>query len=160
MNVAAMARDACIAASPRRVRGSGAGTAILELALLLPVLMLLLLGAIDLGRVFYENVTIATAARAGVQYGAQNTATSSNYAGMQQAALDEAQDLSGVTATATRYCECSDGTTADCTTGRCSGKAPIMHVRVTVQKTFSVLFPYPGVPSPVALSHVAVMRVR
>ena len=41
------------------------GQALVELALLLPVLLLLLLGAIDLGRVWHSQITVENAAREG-----------------------------------------------------------------------------------------------
>lgn len=41
------------------------GQSLVELALILPVLMLLVAGTIDLGRIFYSQVTVANAAREG-----------------------------------------------------------------------------------------------
>ena len=43
------------------------GQSLVEFALILPVLMYILLGAVDLGRVFYYQVTITGAAREGVR---------------------------------------------------------------------------------------------
>lgn len=45
------------------------GQALVELAVLLPVLMIMLVGIIDLGRVFYHSVVIANAARDGARAG-------------------------------------------------------------------------------------------
>ncbi len=50
--------------TPRRLPPRG--QSMLELALITPVLLLLLLGAIDLGRVWYSEITIANSAREGV----------------------------------------------------------------------------------------------
>lgn len=49
----------------RRRRHHSRGQSLVELALILPVLMLLVAGTIDLGRIFYSQVTIANAAREG-----------------------------------------------------------------------------------------------
>ena len=46
------------------------GQAIVELALLLPILMILFLGALDLGRLFQARVTAEAATRAGASWGA------------------------------------------------------------------------------------------
>jgi Flp pilus assembly protein TadG len=46
-----------------RGRDRGAGQAFVELALILPVLLALLLGALDLGRVFYAAITVENAAK-------------------------------------------------------------------------------------------------
>ncbi|HEU0245076.1 MAG TPA: PKD domain-containing protein [Candidatus Limnocylindrales bacterium] len=48
------------------------GQALVELALILPVLLLLLLGAIDFGRVFYSQITVNDAAREGALEGTRN----------------------------------------------------------------------------------------
>lgn len=39
------------------------GQALVELALIVPIMLFLLLGALDLGRVFYANITITNAAK-------------------------------------------------------------------------------------------------
>jgi Flp pilus assembly protein TadG len=49
----------------RGSRQSGRGQTIVELALILPILLLLLATAADLGRVFHSRVVVANAARAG-----------------------------------------------------------------------------------------------
>ncbi len=43
---------------------------LVEIALTLPFLLLLLLGVVDLGRMYYTYVTVANAAREGARYGA------------------------------------------------------------------------------------------
>jgi PKD repeat protein len=49
----------------RRRRPHSRGQSLVELALILPVLMLLIASALDLGRMFYSQVTITNAAREG-----------------------------------------------------------------------------------------------
>ena len=44
-----------------RTRRARRGQALVELAIILPVMLFLLLGALDLGRVFYANITVASA---------------------------------------------------------------------------------------------------
>ena len=51
---------------------TASGQAITELALILPVLLLLLVGALDLGRVFYSQITVNDAAREGAIEGSRN----------------------------------------------------------------------------------------
>ena len=45
------------------------GQSMVELAILLPILLIILLGIIDFGRVFFAYVTITNAAREGARYG-------------------------------------------------------------------------------------------
>ena len=57
----------------RRIAKTGSGgQALVELALVAPVMLLLLGGAIDLGRLFYSQVTIADSAREGVLWAVQH----------------------------------------------------------------------------------------
>ena len=55
----------------RHARGfhAEAGAAIIELAVSLLMLVLLLLGTVDFARVFYADIELTNAARAGAQYG-------------------------------------------------------------------------------------------
>ncbi len=64
------------------------GQSFVELALLLSILMLILLGIIDLGRVFNAYIVITNAAREGARYGALYP---SDTAGIQAHAIAEAQ---------------------------------------------------------------------
>jgi Flp pilus assembly protein TadG len=52
--------------------GRARGQSIVELALILPILLLLVAAAIDLGRVFYSQITISNAAREGALEAAKN----------------------------------------------------------------------------------------
>ncbi len=62
------------------------GSAIVELALCVPVLILIVLGTGDFARVFYTSIALSDAARAGAQYGAHSVTQSGNTSGMQTAA--------------------------------------------------------------------------
>jgi Flp pilus assembly protein TadG len=72
------------------------GQALLETALMLP----LLLGIIEFGRVAYFSILVANAAHAGAHYGARSPASAADNAGMVQAALNEGQNASGLSASA------------------------------------------------------------
>lgn len=48
------------------------GQSLIELTLTLPLLLIILLGTIDLGRVFFAYVTITNASRVGARYGMTN----------------------------------------------------------------------------------------
>ena len=137
------------------------GQALVEFALISPLSFLLFIGCLDFGRVFYSAMTITHAARAGAQYGAQNNNTSGDFGGMTQAALDSAGDLTGVTVTPERFCLCADGSSVDCITGVCNPEGvPQVYVRVTAQKTFTTLFPYPGIPGTTNLNRQATVRLQ
>ena len=62
----------------RRLRYSKKGQAIVETALLLPLLMLLTMGSADLGRVFYYSIAVTNAAREAARQGTYYDPTSNS----------------------------------------------------------------------------------
>ena len=63
----------------------------MELAVALPLLMIVIAGAVDFGTGCYIAIEVTSAARAGAQYGVQNAATMIDITGMELAAQNEAQ---------------------------------------------------------------------
>src|SRR5437588_12801047 len=57
----------------RDIFGGNSGQSLVELALALPLLLLILIGLADLGRSFYYTTAIASAARQGAAYVAATT---------------------------------------------------------------------------------------
>ena len=137
------------------------GQSLTEFAVIFPLLAILFIGTIDFARVYYAGIAVDHAAHAGVEYGAQSVGKSGDTAGMQRTAQNAASnDVGSVTATATHWCECSDGTDVDCVSGTCSTGSPRVYVQVTVAKTFQTLFNYPHIPTSVNLTRTATMRVQ
>jgi Flp pilus assembly protein TadG len=136
------------------------GQAALELAGIVPVLALLLLAAVDFGRLYYANIEVSDAARAGAQYGSQSVITAADAAGMKSEAVKGASDLSGVTATA-KQCTCMASTTVTkCPTNYCASNPGATFVEVDTAATFTTVVSYPGIPHSVALAGKAVMMVE
>lgn len=65
----------------RRERGGDEGQALVEMALMLPVLVLLLVGIFDLGRAVWLSNSLAMAVREGTRYGVVHGALSALPAG-------------------------------------------------------------------------------
>jgi Flp pilus assembly protein TadG len=143
--------------------GEDAGQALVELALTMPLLVLLLIGSAELGRLAYYAIEVSNAARAGVAYGAQNHVTASDLPGMRTAAQNDAGNITLATTTATNSCACSNAytTTSACiTTFSCSGTNRIIeYVQVKTTATVAPMFKYPGVSKTYTLNGQAVMRV-
>ena len=139
------------------------GGSLVEMALLLPVFVVLLLGAVDFGRAFYLANELAGAARAGATYGSRNP---TDTLGMATVAVDDAADVPGASAgTPTYQCECANG--SNLISGSACAVAPptctgglnwVYKVTVTVTGTYTPLLPWPGIPSPMNLSTTASMR--
>ncbi len=131
-----------------------------ELAVVIPVLISLLVVVSDFARVFYTYLEVGAAARAGAQYGAQNRVTAGDNSTMQTTAINAAPDLTGMTATATSYCTCSDGgATVSCASSGCVATIQLF-VKVTTNTTFKTLYSFPGIPSSVALQAIAITQVK
>lgn len=120
------------------------GQALVELTLLFPLLLLLLVGAIDLGRVYYAYITITNAAREGARYGASYPLTDAN---IQQAAVNEAAS-SGFTISPSNV-----------SVVRPSGYAPGDTITVTVSVNFSLITTYIFGLGTIHLSNSASMAI-
>ena len=118
-----------------------AGSAMVELALVSSMLIMFLAGGMDFGRLFYATTALSAAAEAGAAYGVQSTTTAVDYTGMQNAAIAAAPNLTGVTSTATQFCECSDNTSVSCA-GSCATGTMKTYLRVSVSGNYSMLSSY------------------
>jgi Flp pilus assembly protein TadG len=138
------------------------GSAMIEAGLMLPFLVLLTCGAMDLARVFFAGIAVEGAARAGVQKGSfsvgdaalteMTTAADSDAAG---------QGLTGLTTSSRTFCSCVSGTgEVSCSTATCSGAIPPVYVETTARYTFNPIIPYPGIPRNIAMSTSARFRVQ
>lgn len=148
------------------------GSAFVELALVLPLLCLLLIGTVELGRIAYAAIEVSNAARAAVAYGSQNHDTAIDSANMQTAASIDAADLSSMGATLTwtspptQACACASGTSitsptsAYCATpaNQCAGTY-VVYVQAAPTATVGTMFNYPGLPNSFTLHGFAQMRV-
>ena len=144
---------------PKRHLRSISGSALVELAVVGPLLVLMVLGVADFGRVLYTSIILSHAARAGAQYGAQTNGTTSDSAGIEQAAEEEAADIGSITVSSSRICECTGAGSVSCTATTCAGYGvPRVFVAVTASTTFQTIVPYPLIPNTVPLSITAKVR--
>ena len=81
-------RSCSLRVTPTRQSGERGG-AVAELAVTMPFLFLLMLGAVDFGRMWTISTRIADAAYSGASYGAQTTQTAKDSAGIREVVLHE-----------------------------------------------------------------------
>lgn len=141
------------------VRAS-AGQAVVELALCLPLLLLITAGVLDLSRAFYFADAVVGAARAGTEWASVNSSQSGAITSIQNAALADASNLSGLTATASAACQCDDGTGVSCSSGHCSSGAVRTYVTVSTSYGFQTLGVYPYIARPLTLTGLSRVRVQ
>lgn len=138
---------------------SDSAQALVELAFVLPVASFLLVGTIEIGRLANTSIVLNDAARAGVQYGAQNRVTASDNNGMSQAAEQDATNISALTVTPSHFCACSDGTSSTCEPTDCQNSRILEYVQVDTQTQLNTLLPYPGLPRSYTVKGQEIMRV-
>jgi Flp pilus assembly protein TadG len=140
------------------------GAALVELAIALPLLMLILVGTVDFARVFYMSIELTNAARAGAQFGAASLANSGRPADMQAAAVGAAPDIGHIDVTAARVCWCATNaaafTAVACNATCGAGEHLVASATVTASRTFTTIASLPGIPNAIVLTRTATMRVR
>ena len=135
---------------PRRfiggaARGKRRGAAVVELAVLLPLLVFLFVIAVDFARIFYYSVTLTNCARAGAMYASDPTTNAeSAFASTQAAALADATNL-------------SPAPTVTSVSGVDAAGRP--YVEVTAAYSFRTITGFPGVPNQVNLTRTVRMNV-
>jgi Flp pilus assembly protein TadG len=124
---------------PARRRAAAA----VELAFLAPVLAFLFVIAVDYCRVFYDAVILANCARNGAVYGCTDPAHAADTAGISDAALADAKNISPAPTV----------TSATGTDGEGN------YVEVTVTHQFHTITQFPGIQSITPLTRTVRMRV-
>src|SRR5947207_6900443 len=138
----------------RRQRKSQAGQALVELAFMAPILVLLLIGVIEIGRYAYISILVGNAARAGAAYGSRSIPNSGDGTGISNAANNDflSNGMTGLTTTATTTCGCDiGGTISSDTQGNCNPSSPpacsghwVVRLHVTSTGQFDGLFKFVG----------------
>jgi Flp pilus assembly protein TadG len=147
------------------------GQALVELGLMLPFLVLLMLGGVELGRYAYLAILVGNAARAGIAYGVQSLPQSVDTIGITAAARNDfgnnGQAKTNLNVSSTVACGCDSGGTVTSqvcvgtTAGTCPGGGHwVVILSVTASGSFPSIFNYPFIPSPIALTSTSSMRVR
>src|ERR1700759_2276170 len=119
MTVADYSKKGRIAMFRRDLYGDK-GQAFVELALVLPIFFLLLIGAVELGRLAYASIEVSNAARAGVAYAAQNHTTAQDATNIQLAATQDAPNIPSLAAATSQSCACESSSGVIGTLGSCT----------------------------------------
>jgi Flp pilus assembly protein TadG len=140
------------------------GQALIELAITMPLLFILLLGAAEFGRLAYMAIEVSEAAKAAAQYGAQNLTTAADSGGISLTAQQNAPyvyaNCTSFSATApntktTMQCACMSsgsptGSPSNATcTAACTGYV-VQVLTVTTSATCSPVF------APSGFSHAGI----
>ena len=136
------------------------GTVLVEVALALPVLATILVGAIDYGMLLQRQLRVQNAAAAAGSY-VTLAAGTNDLAGAQQIALSSIADLSGAAAGAQRYWTCAPGGSHVPSGSVCSSShTPMQWVQVDVYASGAPPMSFPGLSAASVLHFSAVERVQ
>lgn len=114
-----------IASLRRRDRGQ----ALVEFGLVLPILLLLIFGLIDLGRVVYAQNALSEGARDGARWGSVQARAASDIPGIEAYTVDRIEAVPGVSAT------------ANCVTSSVLGCSPNDVLQVTAEADVEMITP-------------------
>ena len=162
---------------PRLPRRGGAenaadsGQVLVELALLFPLLLLLLLGAVEFAQLEYMAIELTNAAKAAAQYGSQNEVYAADTAGIQLVAQKEAaytysvctNFTTTVSPAASTNCACVvNGSVPAATSGQCTaacGGYIVEVLNVTTSASCNPFIHMPGSTGSFTLQGHAVQEV-
>jgi Flp pilus assembly protein TadG len=132
------------------------GHAVIEAALLMPLLVFLFVGTFDMGFYLYDLINVENAARVAVEYTATSTFTQSDYSTactLARTELASVPNLAGVSSCGSLPLK----VTASAVTGDDGAAAS----QVSVQYQSSLFIPIPGLlPGQLNITRVAKMRLR
>jgi Flp pilus assembly pilin Flp len=136
------------------------GIAAIEFGLSAPFLVLLIVGAVEVGTAAYQNMQVQSAAEAGAIYASKHGA---NIVGINNA-VASATDDAGITATPapSQFCGCPSvgGISAiQCSTPCSDGAAPGYYLRISAQIAHDPILAIPGLPLPATMTGEAVVRL-
>jgi len=152
---------AAMARKTRRGRRAEAGTAAIEFGLSVPLLLLLLMGAVEFGFYIYEGMQVYNSVEAGMVEAAKNGFSDARIS----AAVVNATDTKGITATPApaEFCGCPNATgivSAACDATCSDGTKPGQYVRISASLSHQTILPYPGLSLQTPLTAHTVLRLN
>jgi hypothetical protein len=133
------------------------GNALVELAVAIPILILIAVGVADYSRLYFTEITVANAARSGADWGIKANGNVDSMAF--GARMEAGRDSVGMIITAGVFCTCPGvAGTADCS-GTCGAYGPPRAFdSVAVAKSVRFFIRYVGGPDSVVISRKAILR--
>ncbi len=141
---------------------SVSGVASLELALLLPMLVLLVVGVFDYALVIHQKTQLAHAARAGAQYALISRPAEGDLGAVETAVNDTAPaDTTGTRViNSNLWCECpaTPGTAVSCTISTCDRS---VYIWVSIEEDYNAKFyEILGISNPIHIKNEATLRLN
>jgi Flp pilus assembly protein TadG len=143
------------------------GTAAIEFAIAIPMLLILLTGLVDVGLAAYDAMQVQYAAEAGGFYVSRHGWDPGSSPGLIAAAVVNSSKVKGIQVpAATQFCGCPGAggiATTACppSTATCAdGSTPSQYVQVNATLPYSAILPAPWLPLPASFSGQSIVRVQ
>lgn len=120
----------------RRLLSGARGQSLVEFALIAPFLLILVLGAIDYGRVYFAYISVTNGARNGAHFASDGPANAADLDSIRIAVIGDTSDLLD-----------TSPTNPDVAVATGTDSQGRLYADVSVDYTFSTIFPWPGFPS-------------
>jgi Flp pilus assembly protein TadG len=147
-----------------RALGDTSGAAGVEFALMAPALIVLLIGAVDVGDLAYQKAQVSAAANAGALYAIHNGGGSTSNIATAASSATPITLSATPTVSTLYYCVGGDGTlTAAASAGAsCGAGKPVAgtYIQVTTQATYKPLVSWGNWSSPTTLSAQTIVRTQ
>lgn len=137
------------------------GVAAIEFAIIIPLLLVMFFGIIDLGLGIYTDMQVTSASQAGAQYALNRGFDKNGISG----AVTSATSLGGIAASPgpSQFCGCPSSAAVVATTCStvCSNGSPAgTYVSVSAAATYTTLLPYPGIPNSFSFASTSTARLQ
>jgi Flp pilus assembly protein TadG len=132
----------------------------LELVAVLPLLVVIVIGVADYGRIMATSVAVANAARAGAEWGIQQQFNYTNHAQIRSFAQLDGNEAGSIELNSRTIFMCGPDVVTSSTI--CGGGygAPRVYVEVSATKTVPLIMRFPGIPSSITVSRTATFRYQ
>ena len=144
-----------------RLRGEDSGIAVIELALVAPILALIIVAIVDFGLAYARQMTLANGVRAGVQYAMVRRPVQGNTGAIAQTVADNA-GVALANVEVSWVCTCSDsgGAAPTCSVSECGGADVNHSIRIAVTESYTMILSYPGMSNPISLGDQVLLRLN
>jgi Flp pilus assembly protein TadG len=137
------------------------GVAAVELALIVPLLLLMGLALFDFGEAIYTKTEVQNAAQAGAQYAVAHGFDANSVS----AAVQAATNFASVSASPApnQFCGCAtnSGVSQISCNSKCTdGSAPGTYVTVSALGSYQTMIPYPTLPKSFSFSAQSTVRIQ
>lgn len=150
-----------------RLLGDRSGVMAVELALLLPVILVMMMGAYEFSSAISNQMAIQNATRASTQYALTKPPIQGDLQEVVEAAKQampsdwtDAQNAHAAQISASLTCECSLTGQVACTAQCTTGEEKLTYLNVSITKVHDFLFDFPGLIPSVDLADTAVVRLK